>query len=183
MTDNPVPFVRYLEELRDREDHAALATLRRGLGKPPGASVEMLPYVVPWLPKNATSWEEEPYFIVAALFASHPKAGGAGTVGAALGRVFRETGSSSIERRFMALLNSHREDLPDRLRHAVALARSRDVPLDWHQLFRDLQGWGHPDRYVQRRWARDFWVEAGMHEEPRGVSRDEQEAYEDSEGG
>lgn len=157
MSDRPVPFVEYLEQLRDRDDRGALAALRRGLGKPAGASVEVLPYVVPWLPQDAQAWEEEPYFTVASLFAAHPKPGGIGTMGTVLGRIAREGGSASVERRFMALLNSHPEDLPERLRHAVALARSRDIPVNWHQLFRDLRGWGHPDRYVQRRWARDFW--------------------------
>jgi CRISPR system Cascade subunit CasB len=39
----------------------------------------------------------------------------------------------------------------------VGLLRQHDVPVNWLQLLRDLGDWEHPDREVQRRWARSFW--------------------------
>jgi CRISPR system Cascade subunit CasB len=77
------------------------------------------------------------------------------------GASFKQLGSddsSSVERRFVALLNSHRDDLPNRLRHAVSLLRAPGVPVDWAQLLRDIQSWDHPDRFVQVQWARSFWA-------------------------
>jgi CRISPR type I-E-associated protein CasB/Cse2 len=64
------PFITYLESLR--EDRGALAALRRGLGQPPGTAREMYPYVVRWLPAEASAQREAAYFLVAALFAYHP---------------------------------------------------------------------------------------------------------------
>jgi CRISPR system Cascade subunit CasB len=162
--DRKVPFVEHLERLRDGEDRAALAALRRGLGKDPGMATEMHRYVVPWLPAESPRWAEEPYYIVASLFASHPKAGGQGTMGDALALVAKDSGSASVERHFVTLLKSRSEEVAYRLRHVVALARSHEVPICWHRLFKDIRDWQHPSRYVQRAWARAFWTTVADHE-------------------
>jgi len=146
-------FVEHLEKLRDQENRGALATLRRGLGYPPGTVPEMYSYVVPWVPTYRNA--EDSAFLLAALFAFHSQSGGQGTLGAAFARI--ATLSDSIEQRFVAVLNCHRDDLSHHLRHAVSLLRSKDVPIDWKQLLRDVLAWDHDDRYVQRNWARDFW--------------------------
>jgi len=31
------------------------------------------------------------------------------------------------------------------------------VFINWEQLRKDLLAWEHPDRYVQKSWARGFW--------------------------
>ena len=69
----PHPFVSYLEGLR--EDRGALASLRRGLGRPPGTVADMYRYVVRWLPDDAPRWREDAYYLIAALFAYHAVAG------------------------------------------------------------------------------------------------------------
>ena len=48
-------FVEYLEELERNEDRAALAALRRSLGKSPGEAAEAHRYVLPF---NPATWEE-----------------------------------------------------------------------------------------------------------------------------
>jgi CRISPR system Cascade subunit CasB len=63
----------------------------------------------------------------------------------------------SIERRFVALLECHEDDLAERLRHAVSLLRSKEIPVDWLQLLKDLRRWNREDRKAQREWARAFW--------------------------
>ena len=73
-------FVAYLEGIREREDRAALAALRRGLGQSPGTEPQMYPYVEPWL-SQANRFRERDYYLVAALFAYHPQPGGAGNMG------------------------------------------------------------------------------------------------------
>jgi len=157
-------FVEHLEDLVKTEDRGALAALRRGVGKPPGAAAEMHPIVVPWLPKSVTLRDIEPYYLTAALFAIHQETWhpGKGTrtptnLGAsfAILRDLRE--GESLEKRFAALLNSHREDLPEHLRHAITLLKSRDVPVDWATLIRDIRGWDCEDRRVQLAWSRAFW--------------------------
>lgn len=150
------PFIAYLERLRD--DRAALAALRRGLGRPAGTVADMYRYVVPWLRDDAASWEEAAHYLIAGLFAYHSHAVGVGN----MGRHFAETrdpqsDNAAIERRFTALLAAHPDDLDFYLRQAVGYLRSKEVPINWHQLLVDVLAWGHPDRYVQQRWARAFW--------------------------
>jgi len=151
------PFVTYLESLA--EDRGALAALRRGLGQPPGTVAAMYPYVVPRLPANAERWLEDAYYLIAALYAMHPTAGGSGNMGSHFRRAAEADPErrEAIERRFTRLLAAHPDDLPDALRQAVGYLRSAEVPIHWHQLLRDVLAWGHPERYVQRSWAKAFW--------------------------
>jgi CRISPR system Cascade subunit CasB len=150
------PFIASLEKLRDAKDRAGLARLRRGLGKRMGTP-EMFPYVVPYLPERPR--EQEHYFVVAALFAMHPAESPRGmSLGGAFRRIWEESErSESIEKRFMNLLSRDVDDIGAHLRHVVSLARSRNVPIDYHRLLYDLKYWDHPDRGVQLAWARDFW--------------------------
>ncbi len=155
------PFVTYLEGLRDREDRAALAALRRGLGRPPGTVAEMCSYVVPWLSDDAPWKEEEKeraYYLIASLFAYHPAPGGVGNMGHHFAQARDPQGeNTAIERRFTVLLAAHPDDLDVYLRQAVGFLRSKEVPVNWHQLLQDVLDWKCSDRYVQRRWASAFW--------------------------
>jgi CRISPR system Cascade subunit CasB len=156
MQERTHPFVTYLEGLR--EDRAALAALRRGLGQPPGTVPDMYPYVVPRMPGDLPPWEEEVYYLVAALFAYHPAAGGSGNMGVHFYRARDPQGDdTAIERRFTALLSAHPDDLPFYLRQAVSFVRSKEVPVNWHALFYDVRNWGLESRAVQKRWAASFW--------------------------
>jgi CRISPR system Cascade subunit CasB len=62
-------FVTYLEQLEHAEDRAALAALRRSLGKSPGEASEAHRYVLRF---NPPVREEETYYLIGALFALHP---------------------------------------------------------------------------------------------------------------
>jgi CRISPR system Cascade subunit CasB len=159
------PFIDYLEALASRGNRGALAALRRGLGQPPGTVAAMYPYVVPWLSPEARPWQESAYYLVASLFSLHSEPGGVGNLGASFrlaaakepGALTEEDRISPIERRFTALLAAHPDDLPDRLRQAIGYLASKEVPVEWRQLFRDLPRWGDPSRRVQRDWARAYW--------------------------
>jgi CRISPR system Cascade subunit CasB len=152
----PNPFISYLETLRD--NRAALAHLRRGLGRPPGTVADMYRYVVPWLTADAPPWREQAYYLVAALFAYHPATGGRGNLGDHFRRLRDPQGEDpAIERRFNALLAAHPDDLDTYLRQAVGFLRSSEIPVNWHQLLADVMAWGHPDKYVQWAWARSYW--------------------------
>jgi len=156
-TDHERSFTDWLHTLTQKEDRAALAALRRGLGKPPGDAPEMHRFILRWLPGNTNPWQEEPYYLVASLFAFHQKAMRGGNLGASFSRLARAVESDSTEKRFVALLNCHRDDLPNHLRHAVGLLKSKEVPIDWAQLLHDIKGWDWESRTVQRDWARGFW--------------------------
>ena len=148
-------FISYLEGLR--EDRAALAALRRGLGQPPGTQPQMYPYVERFL-HDQNRYLEKPYYLLASLFAYHPDPGGTGNMGNHfLQTCDRNADNAAIERRFTALLAAHAEDLHFYLRQAVSFLKSKDMHVNWAQLLKDLRGWNHPDSYVQHAWARAFW--------------------------
>lgn len=151
------PFINFLQSLAESQDRGALASLRRGLGQPPGTAAEMFRYVVPYLPPHPSRAQEAAYYLVASLFALHPQAGGRGNMGDHLAQTRTEGGGDALERRFTALLAAHPDDLPFYLRQAVSYLKSREVPVNWNQLFKDLLAWDHPDRYVQKAWANAFW--------------------------
>lgn len=166
-------FIDFLRGLADRDDLAALAALRRGLGKEPGTAPEMYTYVVPFVPKEARPYQEAPYYLVAALFAWHqldwPSEDRFTNLGASLARLRRKLASDrgetpeqgdSTERRFVALLSSPGEDLPFQLRQMIGLLRANEIPVNWLQLLFDIQQWNADSRIVQRRWASAFWGQA-----------------------
>ena len=169
-------FVGHLERLVEREDRAALAELRRGLGRAPGEAAGMHRHIVPYIPPDAAPWDEAPYYLVASLFAlhqgslPHDEEGGRVTnLGASYGRLSDEVGRESVEKRFVALLNAEREELPNHLRQAISLLKSREIRVDWLQLLRDVRRWDHPERRVQRSWARAYWRAAPVED---GASRE-----------
>jgi len=156
-------FVTYLTSLE--ENRGALAALRRGLGQAPGSVPDMYRYVVPLLPENAYpgSWTERSYYLIAALYAMHTESVSDGNLGdhfaKHLDRVNPER-NDAIERRFIALLTAHHDDLHIYLRQGISFLRSKDkTPVNWHQLMWDVIALGYPDRAtgVQKRWASAFW--------------------------
>lgn len=158
-------FVAGLTQSVEREDRAALAALRRALGTTPGSRPEAARVLYRLLPANVPQWRERDCWLLAGLFALHPRSlehppGGYGlTLADSLRQLARVEAVSSegVERRLIALLNAEREDLDDHLRHAVAQLRAHDVGVDYVQLLRDLRGWGAEERWVQRRWSRAYW--------------------------
>jgi CRISPR system Cascade subunit CasB len=155
-------FVGYLEKLGDPENRngrAALAALRRGMGRRPAETPEMYPYLVPWT-TGLGGWREECFYLVASLFASHPLAWHgeeARNFGGSMALLRAQGGGDSVQRRFVALLSSHRDDLPEHLRHAVSLCASSQVRVNWARLLRDLPYWDDTQGRVQLNWAREFW--------------------------
>lgn len=150
----------------ERPDRAALAALRRGLGKRPGEAPEMFPVIVPMLGEAPLfERDERCAYLVASLFGLYPQAPPAfvsatreeRSLGAALRTFEAKSGSGGAERRLAALLSSEADELPDQLRRVIALLASAEIPVDWRQLLGDLLSWDRPDRAVQRTWATAFW--------------------------
>jgi CRISPR system Cascade subunit CasB len=152
-------FIAYLQSLVEKDDRGALASLRRGLGQKPGSAPEMYRYIVPLLPENPPPWQEKAFYLIAALFASHPKLTNKGNLGTHLAIARAEGNEDALERRFTALLSAHPDDLPDYLRQTISLLKSKEVAVNWSELFYNLQSWSHPeygDR-VRKSWATAFW--------------------------
>lgn len=174
---NAQDLMRQLESLvprvgpdgKEKGNRAALAALRRGLGKQPGEAPEMFPVLLPLLPEAGLSrWDERVAYLVASLFARYPDAPPwpessserwQRNLGASLRQLAAQTDSEGPERRFVALLNSDEDDLPHHLRGIVSLLESAKlpVPMDWVRLIWDLRGWNTPERTIQKDWAGAFW--------------------------
>lgn len=148
-------------------DLAALATLRRGLGRDPAGVLHLYRVLGRFVPDGER--DADRYLMVAALFGSHPlhwpgrwNRPRQTNLGASFARFWAQQradnpDATGPERRFVALLDTDADDLADALRHAVSLLRADQVPVDWLRLLRDLRGWDRVDRRVQRDWARSFW--------------------------
>jgi CRISPR type I-E-associated protein CasB/Cse2 len=162
------PFIGSLERLvvANQPDAATLAKLRRGFTEKRGErDLWVYSQLGPASPKH-----EECALLVASLFALWHQGGRATarppaeSFGGSYGRLRTLTGSESVEKRFAVLIDSHAEDLPDRLRQAVTLLRAKDIAVNWRNLLRDLIQWSTFDRTVQHRWARHFWGTIGSFE-------------------
>lgn len=150
-------FIDHLEKYVERDDREALAHLRRGLGKEPGLAMEMSPYVMPWIKKF---YDEKSYFLIASLIGLYPtkswnKHKEYNNLGKSLSTI--DDPSESMEKRFVALLNSPEEDLPEHLRQIVSLLKSKEIPINWLLLLKHIKSWSYDSKYVQKSWAKGFW--------------------------
>jgi len=169
MSSQEERFINRLKELAEGEERGALASLRRGLGQPPGTVADMYRYVEPFLGQERGGLKESAFYLVAALFALHPQSTEFGNMGAHMAKTRTEGGEDALERRFTALLSAHPDDLPDYLRQAVSFLKSKEEPVNWTQLLWDLQNWDKRDdpKYsVQKKWARFFWGGRQSTEQP-----------------
>ena len=165
-------FIDYLESLVNNKDRGAIANLRRGLGKPPGTVPQMDRYVLKFFSEEDKVERMWLYYLVASLFAfwyqgkdeviSDPPANLGYSLRVLVDREAtadnRNEIEDRIEKRLVALLNCHRDDLPQHLRQIVSLLKARDVPVNWRQLLSDIKHWERDDRRVQKEWAKSFWV-------------------------
>lgn len=158
------PFVAYLMGMDSDKDRGKLAVLRRGMNGEPVSRLQMARFIVPFIPDEVRNTaRENAYYLTAALYAFHPSSIETGDMGSHLRlAVSRREDSDAAERRFIRLLSTELPDLDLPLRQAVAMLRQTEprTPVNWDQLFRDLNNWGHPEKYVQRRWANSFWAYA-----------------------
>lgn len=162
-------FIDYLLELQEEGDRASLAILRRGL-MDFGRDFAIYRVVGYKLPYGVLPWQTDLYLLTACLFAMHGIAHVAedDKDSQSLGRSMRtirqqieaelKEGSKSLDQRFAAILNSDAIDLPIRLRHLFSLLKAKEVAVDYYTLLSDLLAWNAPSRYVQKRWARDYWT-------------------------
>jgi CRISPR system Cascade subunit CasB len=158
-------FLDWLKAANDR-DTRVRAILRRSLAFDPGAHPASYPYVEPFLRDEDSVWRRQCHYLVAALWALHWKDGQPEpklSIGEAMARYAEQhhpreqldKGSSSTERRFVALLDADGEQLSYRLRQAIALLK--DESIDFEALLADLLRWQVQHKPSQQKWARDFY--------------------------
>jgi CRISPR system Cascade subunit CasB len=150
-------FIEWLESLNEK-DAKAKAVLRRSLAFDPGAFVPAYPYVEPFLKGEDRPWRREMLYLVAGLWAAHWREGQSGTplpIGKACAAHHVASGSTSTERRFITLLDSDPDQLPNRLRQMIALLKEQAI--DFNDLLKGLLYWNDEKKRTQNAWARDFY--------------------------
>ncbi len=153
-----VQLVNDLTALVDPKNpnRAALAHLRRGLQATPDYTLAR----VGWLFRSVPDDHLEDALLAAGLFAwmkgDCPQRADV-NFGAAFGSGLRHDEKTAREQRFIDLLDTDVDELPYKLRQAITLIGRDGVGLDWKLLIGHLGHWHHPDRWVQKEWARGFW--------------------------
>ena len=107
--------------------------------------------------------QEDMYFLVATLYPladnNNAKNFGASMKALRQSKTRRKEPTKSMDKRFEVLLDADKGQLPYRLRQAIKFLKSGEqkVSVNWAQLLKDLLGWQHPSRYVQKEWAREYF--------------------------
>ena len=168
-------FIEWLESL-NKKDTKVRAVLRCSLAFDPGAFMSAYPYVEPFLKDENNFWRRNMLYLVAGLWAAHWREGRSGeqmAIGKACHALYSARDKSpSIERRFITLLDSDRDQLPHRLRQVVAMLK--DYPLDFEALLIGLLNWTDDRKRTQNAWARDFYRNMQDELEPEPTSQEEQ---------
>ena len=153
----PNPKIATFFERLERLDAGGRARLKRSAGKPLAESRDALGLFYSVLPWGVSAFQEEVYFLAATLF---PMAdgGGKGDLGTSLRQACQSKNSKGLDRRVEILLDADAAQLPFRLRQAIRFLASCQVRVNWPRLLEDLLYWTHPDRFVQRRWARSYFA-------------------------
>jgi CRISPR system Cascade subunit CasB len=162
----PGAFIAYLMKLLSendptRTDRQALAELRGVLRGTTADYLRAARHVAPFLgdePGDNDRW----FYEVGALLALHPKHTRptgkqkyGPSLGAALGELRGDSGS--MDSRVLALLGTPADALRKPLRQMISLLEQGRVGLDYARLLNDLSHWNHPDDWVQKKWARDYF--------------------------
>jgi CRISPR system Cascade subunit CasB len=150
-------FIAWLENLSAR-DTRVRAVLRRSLGFEPGRFVQAFPYVEPFIRDDEGAWRRKVHYLVAGLWAAHWKEGRQQRpmkLGQACAEYQKTSGSTSVERRFIAFLDSDCDQLPHRLRQMIALLK--DQALDFDDLLRRLLFWNDEVKSPRIAMARHYY--------------------------
>ena len=142
----------------NRLDMGSRARLKRSAGKSLrearstiGIFYALLPHPTP------PSAEESIYWLIATHF---PLLEGTdrGNLGAALRRIRTSENEKGLNRRFEALLDADYTQLAYRLGQTIRLLHANKEKLNWVGLLTDLLHWEHPERFVQKAWAKSYFA-------------------------
>lgn len=158
MTDDErtTRYQTYCQTLEDL-DSGSLARLKRCAGRSLAQSMEVVGLFYRLLPGGVPVQQEERYFLVATLFPAATTAN-TGSLGAALAVARNDQNNRGLDRRIEVLLDADESQLPFRLRQAIHFLHSNGVGVAWPRLLQDLLYWDHPERFVQKTWARDYFA-------------------------
>lgn len=106
-----------------------------------------------------TQWEEEPFFLIACAVCCFSKTTAASQSFIGCLKKMAEE-SNGIKRRVLALLDTSWDEtgyFTGKLARLLRMIRQKGLKPNFESLLCDLLSWGHESRYVQLRWAREFF--------------------------
>ena len=174
--------LRWLRDLPEHPRKAALAHLRRGVGRAPGDLPELWGIFLEGMPEEFESQTGKPtqgewaIYLALTLYALHQQGHSMATenmhrdqerFGHAVRRLIpanENVADSSVLRRFNVLATA--TDIREVSRHLcsmIQLLRARGIPLDYVQLAGDLYEWQFAEGVprVRLRWGQDFYRNEG----------------------
>ena len=155
MSERCGKFIDHLRKMAE-QDSSVRANLRRSLAFPPGAMPRAFPYVEPFL-GGADNQARDMFYLAAGLWAAAKQEGAGGLSLGRAARLYAEAKQSdSVEKRFITLLDSDPDQLPNRLRQMCALLQ--EYRLDFAALLDGLLWWNTPRKRTQTAWARDYYA-------------------------
>lgn len=179
-------FIDKLENLSSGDR----AVLKRNAGNPltetRGGAMAVFYRVLPY---GINPSEEELWFIVATsrflnrykLEATEEKS--TKDFGWTLSEVNKAYKSDSFDMRVRGLLDCRWNEgdgaLAHRLRQMVKLADGKGIPIDWKCLLNDLLYWEHPEKWIQKKWARSYFGSRLRQEENIENTIDNEESKEE----
>jgi CRISPR type I-E-associated protein CasB/Cse2 len=151
------------------QERAGRAHLRRVLQdrellvKPPPEAMRIVERYV--LSNDPLSPRYQAHYLIAGLYAlCHPDPFDSPTSGKPFAEVaatltftrkdFDPTKVSSLEQRFLTLLDCERQELPYPLRQWVQLIKAASLEVDWSRLLLDMSDWGDDQR---DKWGRRYY--------------------------
>lgn len=158
-------FIAYLQRLYDDGNgRAAMAALRRSVGKIPDEAFEAHKYLARWtMGEEIREWQKSTMYLIAGLFAIYPdKSTDTGSIGRHLADACNKAEGirpSTAESYLNRLLKADPDDLVRHLSYVIRLLQSKEQPINWLQLMLDVWFWRNPEPAlkVKYRWSEDFW--------------------------
>lgn len=155
-------LVQWLRTQKERR--GVLAQLRCGIV--PGKQQRAWPLLAPF--DGIEGYKGEVVRTVAALYAAHPEESASGSMGSVCRKLCSDDERRDDEKpgaigmRFQHLLAAETAEVCPRVVRLILRARAQGIPVNYVQLQEDLLQWAvpHKRRYVQERWAQQFWAPA-----------------------
>jgi CRISPR system Cascade subunit CasB len=157
-------MIEFLEGI-SAKDSKVRAVLKRSVAFEPGSYPPAFPYVEHRLGNDDNNWKRKVFYLISGLWALQRREaqGYKQTLPSACKASYLKSDKSpSLEKRFITLLDSDEEQIAYRLRQMVSLLK--DYPIDFDNLLKDLLSWNHPDKWVQIKWAKEFYKGASEEE-------------------
>lgn len=172
------PFIAALYKIADNaeQDRAPIAQIKKGAADPRNNVLNVMRFLGNYISIN-DDFRLSNDVALATLFCLFPTKSNQAENSSSLGVLFKRVkfklgkdASGSFELRINRLIDAHSDDLLNLLVSMIRYLKSQDVGnIDYDRLKSDIRFWESDDKFIQKRWAKEFW----------GYNKDEDEPVSD----